>query len=508
MRRNSDNAIQKIMVDLQSRFLMNVPDDVAGSMNRIMVEVQKAYWMYTDNKKLSSIGGPMDFATFSEHFFKSSQSLKSHAGRIKCILTNFNNYLKTVPVYGCFIMDTAMSHVLMVRQGSSWLFPRGKRDEGESEVDSAIREVREEVKLDVSSLISPKEYIEAKFNGKSIRLYVVVGVDLSFAPKALASTEIHECKWKPVDSMPANYHTESFARLLYAWAERRSQAPTEHEAAHAHVRVPTADGTLPLWRVYLEHCPRLAERLRPLMETGGGSKAGRAVPRPEVGTGWSTRDMFHANEALLDRDRLAASAARTTVLDFCDPVMPTLQPHARTQPRKPAQRDGRRDGSRDAARDAAVPLVCLPPPPASASAIRRPPPIDSLLAPPPTLPTHTTHTHARVPVPLDAVFGRPPPARDPAPGPGPGVPVDIRDLMAHHAQATAGTPPAPAYVPAPPLETGASEAATPPQPAVLPAPPAVLPAPAAGESPLTRPLQSPARPANAKMSRVKALLRK
>ena len=59
-------------------------------------------------------------------------------------------------------------------------FPKGKANEAEDDVDCAIREIREEIDLDVSGHINPERYIKVQtLKNKWIKLYLVMGINES-----------------------------------------------------------------------------------------------------------------------------------------------------------------------------------------------------------------------------------------------------------------------------------------------------------------------------------------
>ena len=63
-------------------------------------------------------------------------------------------------------------------------------NEGETGHHCAIREVHEETGYDASHLISEFSYFERKINGSTVRLYLAVGVEVTFPFKPLTKNEI------------------------------------------------------------------------------------------------------------------------------------------------------------------------------------------------------------------------------------------------------------------------------------------------------------------------------
>jgi mRNA-decapping enzyme subunit 2 len=57
-------------------------------------------------------------------------------------------------------------------------FPKGKADQDESDLDCAIREIREEINIDVRSHIKEDRYIRLETKDhKFTKLYIVYGID-------------------------------------------------------------------------------------------------------------------------------------------------------------------------------------------------------------------------------------------------------------------------------------------------------------------------------------------
>ncbi|KAL3289276.1 hypothetical protein HHI36_003706 [Cryptolaemus montrouzieri] len=76
-------------------------------------------------------------------------------------LREWRKYKLTIPTYGAIFISKDNSHVLMVKRYSgNWSFPRGKIQSGENPEECAVREVFEEVGLDISDLIKSDGYSE------------------------------------------------------------------------------------------------------------------------------------------------------------------------------------------------------------------------------------------------------------------------------------------------------------------------------------------------------------
>ncbi|ORD98235.1 DCP2 [Hepatospora eriocheir] len=113
--------------------------------------------------------------------------------RLNDDLNHFNNYKRSVPVYGCMIFSPDLSKFLIVKQttGSTYTFPKGKRIMNEDPKICAVRETMEEVGIDVTDHITCVNFTIFK----KITLYVVLNIDPSVPVKPRSAKEIAGIEW-------------------------------------------------------------------------------------------------------------------------------------------------------------------------------------------------------------------------------------------------------------------------------------------------------------------------
>ena len=94
--------------------------------------------------------------------FKRCKMLKKHKKRAKSLAQDFRKYISRIPVYGVILLNKKLTKCLMVTPygGTSWTFPKGKVNEGESPLDCAVREVYEEAGFSCSDMMREDLYIE------------------------------------------------------------------------------------------------------------------------------------------------------------------------------------------------------------------------------------------------------------------------------------------------------------------------------------------------------------
>ncbi|KVI09704.1 mRNA-decapping enzyme subunit 2-like isoform X1 [Cynara cardunculus var. scolymus] len=199
---------KELLDDLCSRFVLNVPEEDQQSFERILFLVEYAHWFYEDNsvEKNPSLKS-FTLKEFTSLMFNSCDVLKPYVPHIDDIFKDFTSYKVRVPVTGAIILDQTYERCVLVKgwKGTSWSFPRGKKNKDEEDHTCAIREVLEETGFDVSKLINKDEYIEMIFGPQRVRLYIVGGVkdDTEFAPRT--KKEISEIAWQRLDELqPVN----------------------------------------------------------------------------------------------------------------------------------------------------------------------------------------------------------------------------------------------------------------------------------------------------------------
>ncbi|PSS33391.1 MRNA-decapping enzyme subunit like [Actinidia chinensis var. chinensis] len=195
---------QELLDDLCSRFVLNVPKEDQQSFERILFLVEYAHWFYEDNSVEENPSlKSFTLKEFTSLMFNSCDVLRPYVAHIDDIFKDFTSYKVRVPVTGAIILDESYERCLLVKgwKGTSWSFPRGKKNKDEEDHTCAIREVLEETGFDVSKLLNKDEYIEMIFGQQRVRLYIVTGVndDTAFAP--LTKKEISEIAWQRLDEL-------------------------------------------------------------------------------------------------------------------------------------------------------------------------------------------------------------------------------------------------------------------------------------------------------------------
>lgn len=119
-------------------------------------------------------------------------------------------YKKRIPVRGAILLNEAMDSVLLVRgwkSGASWMFPRGKINEHEDDLDCAVREVNEETGFNakIAGLIPTDRRLksfEMTMKDQNVKLFVIPNVPMDFPFEPKTRKEIGDIRWYKLADLP------------------------------------------------------------------------------------------------------------------------------------------------------------------------------------------------------------------------------------------------------------------------------------------------------------------
>lgn len=201
---------EDILMDLCTRFVINVPKEEKSDVIRVCFQIELAHWFYLDHclqefENLQAVG----MKQFARQVFKACPFLieKEEERSVEDILEEWKGYKMSVPTYGAILLDKSLEYCLLV-QGYwakvSWGFPKGKVNEEEAPTNCAIREVNEETGFDISEMINENDFLEHHLNEQLIRLYIIPGVpkDTEFKPKT--RQEIKSLEWFALNDLPVH----------------------------------------------------------------------------------------------------------------------------------------------------------------------------------------------------------------------------------------------------------------------------------------------------------------
>jgi 8-oxo-dGTP diphosphatase len=101
-----------------------------------------------------------------------------------------------VDVAYVFIFDEKNQSVLMVQNEDSWSLPGGKREDGETLREAAVREAKEETGLEV--VVHEIVHVSEKFIGPHHALFVTFRAEIVGGNIQTEDAEIQQVEWKPI----------------------------------------------------------------------------------------------------------------------------------------------------------------------------------------------------------------------------------------------------------------------------------------------------------------------
>ncbi|KAJ1622442.1 hypothetical protein T492DRAFT_1062552 [Pavlovales sp. CCMP2436] len=195
-----------LLDDLVSRFVLNCPDEEKASFERLFFQIESAFWFYDDHyrEKYPDQYPMLTLKGFAEKLFKHCAVLKPYKDQSAQLFAQFAAYKGQVPTYGAVILDATVSKLLLIRSynGTTWGFPKGKVNKEEAEHDCAMREVLEEIGLDLHSYLDTSHFLEHSYGrGTSMKLFLVAGVDESVFLETRTKKEIGAIVWHSLSEL-------------------------------------------------------------------------------------------------------------------------------------------------------------------------------------------------------------------------------------------------------------------------------------------------------------------
>jgi ADP-ribose pyrophosphatase YjhB (NUDIX family) len=199
------SSLDEALHELHARFL-NLPRSEEPTVARIFFQIQQAHWFYEDEWADDGVLPHVRFEEFSRRVFELSPLLQEYCDRHADFKAAFKEYGRTIPKYGCALINAAMTHILLVCGLNSkvYSFPKGKVNQGEAGLDCAAREAWEETGYDPAHLLSESAAVQhADADGGFLKVYIAVGVpddgSVVFTPQT--KKEVGGIAWVEIASL-------------------------------------------------------------------------------------------------------------------------------------------------------------------------------------------------------------------------------------------------------------------------------------------------------------------
>lgn len=204
-----NQSVDHVLEDILVRFVVNVPKEDLSSLERVCFQVEEGQWFYTDFVRLLDPSLPaMKMKSFAPKIL-SKCPLVWKWGNPSDALSQFGKYKSTIPVRGIALMNKDLTKVVLVRgpESGTWSFPRGKISKDETDIECAIREVREETSFDARKYVNENDVLERTIGGKNFRIFLARNVPEDFNFEPLVRCEIADIKWFNIKTLRKSVRT-------------------------------------------------------------------------------------------------------------------------------------------------------------------------------------------------------------------------------------------------------------------------------------------------------------
>ena len=208
--------------------MSRLSEDEIRSPEIFFSRMEQAYWYYEDKLRLEQPQLPSfsSLKLFSEYFINlKPQTFSTISFDLSHSYNIYQRHRARIPACGGILLNKERTKFLLVRDfySKSWMFPRGKNEYGESDMDCAVREVREETGYDMRENINESDVFILKDNAKTIKLYIARDVPEDFPFKPQTIKEISNIQFFDINNIPANsFHVLPVMNRLREWLLRQN----------------------------------------------------------------------------------------------------------------------------------------------------------------------------------------------------------------------------------------------------------------------------------------------
>ncbi|GMI45452.1 hypothetical protein TrCOL_g1805 [Triparma columacea] len=233
---DAEEALTDALEDIQTRFLLNLPENELSSADRIFFQLEQAHWYYEDflaDDPNSNLPHFTNLRSFCLKLFNVSPLLSPLLPQFPQLWHQFSLYKQTISTYGTILMDSSCSKLLLCRawKGKSWTLPSGKKNQNEDGIKAAIRETYEETGFDVAgehgesvgmarawNELSEEDSISYMEGKKRRTVYICRGVPLDFPFDPVARKEVSEIQFFDVNDLPNHtFNVLPYMKGLRRW---------------------------------------------------------------------------------------------------------------------------------------------------------------------------------------------------------------------------------------------------------------------------------------------------
>jgi mRNA-decapping enzyme subunit 2 len=321
-------AFQEALDDVDSRFILNLPDSELATADRIFIQLEQAWWFYEDmlcdpRPELDLPRYP-NFKPFARALFEYSPRLP-HISQFDKMWNQYIQYKRKIANYGCILLNANCSQIVLcqVYNGRSYTLPAGKINQGEDGPAAAARETYEETGFDPSCRAglsaewkesSPQaitwnttflehDLLSIEDHGKHRACYVIAGVPIDFPFAPVCRKEVAAVEWFTLDNLPTStFAVLPFIRPLRDWIRQHKEHNKKDSGNKSRERGKKSNQTTSSSKRQGSRGRNDSSRGR-VVQSGGDNDDLIASGLAQAGdlSGWSEEDMFTTNERILSR---------------------------------------------------------------------------------------------------------------------------------------------------------------------------------------------------------------
>ena len=165
-----------------------------------MMPAQDAWWYYMDvyYKKYRRGLEELDFRAFVLRMWQYVDAGNYGTADAAGFADRFIRETRRIPCAGVVILNSNLDQILLVQgtwSNAKWAFPKGKLKEGEAVIEGAIREVEEEIGVNVRPFIVEGVSSRQEISGREITLFLAVGLSTQAKCTPQTRREIADIRW-------------------------------------------------------------------------------------------------------------------------------------------------------------------------------------------------------------------------------------------------------------------------------------------------------------------------
>lgn len=298
-------TLYEALEDVEARFIYPLPTSELSQPERLLFQIEQAYWYYEDYKadKYDSLPHFNTLKSFASTIFQHCKILKDFSSLFKQIFADFANYKAEIPACGCIMVNPSMTKIVLVRtyDGKNWTFPRGKLNEGETELECAIREVFEETGFNTAPHCNENDFFVSIQDRKKLQMYIASNVPEDTVFSIMTRKEISDVKFHPIDNLPSRtYHVHPFIPNLKRWIKKKKSE--QNNSNKSNNNISASNNKKPVEKKEKKKKEKTSNtRSKSNIFRNNFDSRNAATFATADKKGWSVNDMFEANKKITGR---------------------------------------------------------------------------------------------------------------------------------------------------------------------------------------------------------------